>query len=962
MRKYRSFFRISLSFVFVLLLIYCRPKSKGEAAENLVRDSTIIDREYALEATMLGYFAQDGSRNPTLKANKGDRVRITITDGEVMTHDIAMEKLGIKSTTLSEKGSSASITFTAVSDDIYFCTVPGHRAAGMVGKFEIVEGAITAPTIVGIVPKKDGKPLNLGFERGTLSDWSATGEAFKNALFTGPSTAYETDAKIGFDGDYFLSSGGTTNYKLKGTLTSVAFEVTHPFASFLISGGALADTRVELVTKDTQEVIFSSSGQGRTTMQPIVVDLKDYLNKDIFIRVIDNETGTSPISYIGDDKMAHISFDDFRFYPTRPNFPNELHKEDIVVMPPLDPVLHSGLSGTEAAKVMTLPEDFKITLAAAEPDIVRPISFTIDAKGRLWVVEGHTYPVPAEEGKGKDRILIFEDTNGDGTLDKRKVFTEGLNLVSGIEVGMGGVWLGAAPYLLFIPIDAENDRPAGPPQKLLDGWGLDDTHEVLNNLRWGPDGWLYGVHGVFTFSNVGKPGAPDDQRTKLNAAVWRYHPTRHEFEVFSEGTSNPWGIDFNDYGQAFITVCVIPHMYHIIQGARYQRQGGEHYNPYTYDDIKTIADHVHYLGDRGPHAGNFRSAAAGGGHAHAGAMIYLGGDSWPKQYRNSIFMNNINGARLNNDQLTRSGSGYLATHNKDFLVMNDSWSQWLNFKYDPGGSVFAIDWYDQNQCHSPNPDVHDKTLGRIFKISHKNDQWVKVDLTKASDAELVNYQLNRNEWYVRQARTLLQERGPNPQVHQALKKILNENPDVTRKLRALWTLHVTNGLSDKEMNELLGNQDEYIRSWAIQLMTEDRAISQATMDKFVDMAKNDGSAMVRLYLVSALLRLEPAQRWDVLDALVQKSEDITDHNLPLMEWYALEPLAALDTERALKMAEKAKIPKLLDYTIQRVAAIKSTAANKSLQALKGRLSKISSNESQYYQIKIDSLVNAKGTQ
>src|SRR5690606_39025948 len=116
--------------------------------------------------------------------------------------------------------------------------------------------------------------------------------------------------------------------------------------------------------------------------------------------------------------------------------------------------------------------------------------------GRLWVVEGHTYPTPAPEGQGKDRILIFEDTDGDGTLDSRKVFMENLNLVSGIEIGMGGIWLCAAPKFLFIPVDFNTDKPTGPPQVLLDGWGLHDTHEVLNNLRWGPDGWLYGVHGV----------------------------------------------------------------------------------------------------------------------------------------------------------------------------------------------------------------------------------------------------------------------------------------------------------------------------------------------------------------------------------------------------------------------------------------------------------------------------------
>lgn len=956
MKKYHLLPLICLLPFVGSLTVGCRPKAKEESSANQLRDSTVIDREYVLEAFMIGYFSTDGTRNPTLRANKGDRVRITIINGETMTHDVALEKTGIKSGTLLEKGSSTSIAFWAESDDTYYCTIPGHRAAGMVGEFKIVEGDISAPVIAGIVPMKNGEPLNVGFERGNLNDWKAEGEAFKNPLFHRLSSIYEEDIQIGFDGDFYLSSGGTTHYKLKGTLTSVPFEVTHPFASFRVSGGALADTRVEIVEAETNKVIFKSTGQGRANMQPVVVDLKDYIDKNIFIRIIDNENGSSGIPYINDDPWAHISFDDFLFYPGRPSFTNELNQEDIIVLPPLDPIINSGLSGADAARAMTLPEGFKITLAAAESDIVRPISFTIDARGRLWVVEAHTYPVPAAEGKGKDRILIFEDTNGDGTLDRRKVFVEGLNLVSGIEVGMGGVWVGAAPYLLFIPIDEATDKPAGPPQKLLDGWGLDDTHEVLNNLRWGPDGWLYGVHGIFTHSNVGKPGAPDEERIKLNAAVWRYHPARHQFEVFSEGTSNPWGIDFNDYGHPFITVCVIPHMFHVIQGARYQRQGGEHFNPYTYDDIKTIGDHVHYLGDRGPHAGNFRSAAAGGGHAHAGAMIYLGGNTWPEEYRNTIFMNNINGSKLNNDLLTRSGSGYIASHKKDFIDMNDSWSQWLNFKYGPDGSVFAIDWYDQNQCHSPNPDVHDKTLGRIFKITHENDTWVRENLYEASDMDLVNYQLHENEWYVRQARTILQERGGSPEVLQALKKILADNPDVTRKLRAIWTLHVINGLSEDELRELLNNSNEYIRSWAVQLLTEDKNVSRATLERFAGMAKNDASALVRLYLISGMIRLKPAQRWEVLDALLQRSEDVNDQNVPLMLWYAIEPLASLDMERTLKMAEKAKIPKLLTYTVQRIGDMNTTESKKSLDDLKKRLNRGPSTENDSIKILIDTLL------
>src|SRR5262245_27249383 len=112
------------------------------------------------------------------------------------------------------------------------------------------------------------------------------------------------------------------------------------------------------------------------------------------------------------------------------------------------------------------------------------------------------------------------------------------------------------------------DVPAGA-EVLLDGWGYEDTHETLNSFIWGPDGWLYGCHGVFTHSNVGKPGAPDSERTRLNAGVWRYHPTKKNFELFAEGTSNPWGIDFDEHGQCFIEACVIPHLFHMIQGGRY---------------------------------------------------------------------------------------------------------------------------------------------------------------------------------------------------------------------------------------------------------------------------------------------------------------------------------------------------------------------------------------------------------
>jgi putative membrane-bound dehydrogenase-like protein len=885
-----------------------------------------IDREYTLESTMLGYTGIggqiDGVLNPVLRAQKGEIVRITIVNGELMPHDIALEDLGISSEVILNEGDTTSITFEATADDTYYCTIPGHRAAGMEGRFEVTDGPVDEiVTALGVLPEKGGRPLNLDFEDGSLADWTAFGDAFEGQPIPGdPSPMHGEDVRVAHRGGYFVSSGGAENHEATGTLRSAAFEVTHSYASFMVSGGALEETRVELVDAETGDVIFQITGNNHATLRPVVVDLQEHIGDEIFIRIIDNETGiVSEIAYIRPDTWAHINFDDFRFYEERPDFPNELRPQDIIIMPPRDLISHAGLSAEEAARSMDLPEGFSVTLAASEPDVVRPIAFAMDERGRLWVVEGHTYPERAPEGEGRDRILIFEDTNGDGSLDKRTVFMEGLNLVSGIEVGFGGVWVGAAPYLLYIPVDEDGISPAGEPEVLLDGWGYQDTHETLNSFRWGPDGWLYGVHGVFTHSNVGKPGAADEQREPINAGVWRYHPVRHEFEVFAHGTSNPWGIDFNDYGHPFITVCVIPHLFHVIRGARYHRQGGEHFNPYTYDDIPTIADHVHWVGDRGPHAGNFRSGRAGGGHAHAGAMFYLGNEHWG-QDRSSIFMNNLHGVRVNTDRIERKGSGYTATHGEDFLLTNDSWSQWLNYRYGPDGAVFAIDWYDKNQCHHPDPEVHDRTLGRIFRISHEDDEWVQTDLASRSSLELVELQLHTNDWYVRQARRILQERGPDGEVHQALWRILEDHPEVPRKLRALWALHVTQGISLEELEDLLEHQSEYIRGWAVQLLTETGQPSGAVISRFNEMAHEDPSAMVRLHLASALQQIRPASRWEMLEGLYSHGEDADDHNLPLMVWYAAEPAVELDMDRAMSLALTTGLPDILSYTIQRITA------------------------------------------
>lgn len=604
-----------------------------------------------------------------------------------------------------------------------------------------------------------------------------------------------------------------------------------------------------------------------------------------------------------------------------------VHADEATATVPSNPTpLAAGLEPAEAARRMAVPDGFRVQLAASEPHVHQPVALAVDERGRIWVAEAHTYPQRAPEGEGRDKILILEDTNGDGTLDSRKLFADGLNLVSGLEVGFGGVWVGAAPYLLFIPDRDGDDRPDAEPQVLLDGFGYQDTHETLNAFIWGPDGWLYGCHGVFTHSNVGKPGTPKEQREPLNAGVWRYHPLRHQFEVFAWGSSNPWGVDFDDHGQAFITACVIPHLYHVIQGARYQRQGGQHFGAHVYDDLKTIADHAHYVGNIADHAwwGHEPdvppdTASAGGGHAHCGAMIYLG-DNWPDSYRNQLFFHNVHGNRVNCDVLERRGSGYVGRHGKDLLLANDKWFRGINLKYGPDGSVYLIDWYDRNACHRVNPEIWDRTNGRIYRISYGEPRQARVDLGRASDAQLVALHTHKNDWYVRMARRVLQQRGPKADVHTALQKLLAQSTDVTHQLRALWTLHATGGLDEKLATRLLGHPEESVRAWTVQLALEDREGGPEFLTRLLELARQDASARVRLYLASGLQRLPVSQRWAIAEALLARGEDAEDHNLPLMNWYAVEPLALEDPARALELAFSSRIPVVTEFLIRRLAS------------------------------------------
>ena len=589
------------------------------------------------------------------------------------------------------------------------------------------------------------------------------------------------------------------------------------------------------------------------------------------------------------------------------------------------------LKPAEALKAITVPKGFRVQLSAAEPMVQQPIDMAWDARGRLWIAECYTYAEKETnfEKKLKDRIIILEDTNQDGIFNKRKVFWDGASQLTSIEIGFGGVWAACAPEILFIPDANGDDVPDGKPEPVLDGFENDKVrHNIVNGLRWGPDGWLYGRHGILgPGSKVGIPGTPEEKRTHIQCCIWRYHPTRKTFEVVCHGTTNSWGHDWDDNGQLFFINTVIGHLWHVVPGARYQRMYGEHFDKYLYELIQQTADHFHW--DQGKeHWADLKKKgmtsatdAAGGGHAHTGMMIYLG-NNWPKKYRGNLFTLNLHGLRMNQDTLHRKGAGYVGKHAPDFMKTKDKWFRGIELGYGPDGGVYVLDWSDIGECHE-NDGIH-RTSGRVFKITHGKAKPVTGDLTKLSSLELAKLQTHANDWHVRQARRLLQERAVTSradiaQAQKVLRDIYSKSSSIPHRLRAMWALYVTDSLDEGWLLKQTHDKNEHIRVWAIKFLNDSGTPSAVALKRFVQMARADIAGLVQLHLASTLQLLPLAKRWELASALMSHDKYVNDPVLPLMVWYGINPAVPDNRAEAVKLIAKCKLPKVRQFIARRLA-------------------------------------------
>ena len=527
-------------------------------------------------------------------------------------------------------------------------------------------------------------------------------------------------------------------------------------------------------------------------------------------------------------------------------------------------------SPEEALDRMTVPAGFHVELVAAEPDIVNPVAFTFDDRGRIWVTESVEYPRSAP-GKGRDRIKILEDTSGDGKADRVTVFADDLNIPSAIEVGYGGVWVVNAPDLLFYE---EENGEAVSRKVILTGFGRTDTHELPSSLTWGPDGWLYGLNGVFNHCEIVSEGT----KYRFNCALYRIHPRTHRFEVFCEGTSNPWGLVWDPHGSAIVSTChwAKDHVFHFVETGYYKRQAGP-YPPYTMK-IGSISDHGHQ-----------KTAYCG--------LAYMDSEAYPAEYRDRLYIGNIHGGCINVDVLSRQGATYLSQEAPDFLTANDAWFMPVSIKMGPDGCLYILDWYDRYHCSQDarrDPEGVDRGTGRLYRVRYQDSPRARpFDLATESNDQLIEYLGHHNIFFRQRSQRLLSERNHPETIAKLEHLVLDGSTSDRARMHALWAIVGAGPLRPEFHLDLLDSVDSTLRAWGVRAAGNMREVEPSVRSRITSVVY-DFSPDVQLQLAIASRKIEGLDGLAILTKIAASCGQ--DKLIPYIVWPNLHPLLAQEAQ------------------------------------------------------------------
>jgi putative membrane-bound dehydrogenase-like protein len=556
----------------------------------------------------------------------------------------------------------------------------------------------------------------------------------------------------------------------------------------------------------------------------------------------------------------------------------------------------------EALRAFKAVDGLTMELVASEPVIRQPIDLHFDDRGRLWVVQYLQYPFPAGLNitsydqylrarydnvpaappggvRGVDKITVLEDTNGDGTFDAHRDVITGLNITTSVLTGYGGVWVMNPPYLLFYRDRTGDGLPDGNPEVRLAGFGLEDTHSLANSLTWGPDGWLYGVHGSTSTAKV-------RGISFLGQAVWRYHPARDVFELFAEGGGNPWTLSFDSKGRAFSGDNGGNNRgFHWVQGGRYEKNWPKHgpfTKPYSYG-------YISHMGHEGYPA---RFAMT--------HVVYEEGKL--PGYEGQLISGMALTSRIQASRFVADGSTFRTVDTDALVTTTDRSFRPVDTAVGPDGAVYFADWCDIRMDHTDPRDTWDKSCGRIWRLRAKDYRPVApFNLEQRSSEELIALLGNQSKWYRDQARRVLGERKDQSLVP-GLRRLARERRGQLA-LEALWTANLISGMDSEWALSLLDHPDAPIRSWALRLVP-DGSITRAMRERLVGLARGEPDPEVRSALASTAARVEADAALGVLRELIRRREDVSDKQIPLRIWWALENKITTDADLVLAWLEK----------------------------------------------------------
>ncbi|HKQ39436.1 MAG TPA: PVC-type heme-binding CxxCH protein [Verrucomicrobiae bacterium] len=533
--------------------------------------------------------------------------------------------------------------------------------------------------------------------------------------------------------------------------------------------------------------------------------------------------------------------------------------------------------------LVTFPE-FRVSLFAAEPDVVKPIWLAWDPRGRLWIAETVDYPNDLQsEGHGHDRLKICEDTDGDGRADKFTVFADQLSIPTGFVFANGGVIVIHSGRTEFFK-DTDGDDKADQRRVLFTGWGMGDTHATASNLRYGFDNWIWGTVGYSGFH--GTVGGKD---LRFGQGIFRFKPDGSQLEFVRSSNNNTWGLGFTEDGLVFgSTANGNASMFMPIPNRYY-----EAVNAWSANRLETIADSQNFY----PLTKAVRQVDYHGRYtAGAGSAIYTA-RSFPKEYWNRVqFVAEPTGHLLGKFHLESRGSDFVAHNGHNFTASDDEWTAPIAAEVGPDGALWLSDWYSYVVQHNPTPrgfrtgkgaayetPLRDKAHGRIYRITSKNAKRPEpLDLGKATPQQLVAALKNDNLLWRMHAQRMLVERGKNDVVGLLQDLTRDRSTDQLglnpAAIHALWTLDGIGALDAKTAIAALKHPSAAVRrAAAIVVPRTEQGVDALLTNKTVD----DPDPQVRLATLLTLSEMPASEKVaPTLFAMLQQPRNSDDRWIP----------------------------------------------------------------------------------